>query len=108
MSVEYGKTRKKICFDSHDKLHADLKIRLHYDGIKIREFFNGVVQAYLDKNSHMISLIEEIKENKSISKTRRKKVKLANLKEKETINKFALSEGEIENIFDILEKELDK
>ena len=33
----YGNTNKKICFDSNDKLHADLKIRLHYDEIKIKE-----------------------------------------------------------------------
>jgi hypothetical protein len=30
-----------------------------------------------------------------------------NKKEKETINKFALNKNEIENIFDILEKEAD-
>ena len=108
MPIEYGKTRKKICFDSHDKIHAELKIRLHYDDIKIREFFNGIVQAYLDKNSHMLSLIEEIKNNKKVSKTRRKKVNFANLKEQETIKKFALNKDEIENIFDILEKELDE
>jgi len=37
---DYGNTVKQICFDSLDKIHADLKIRLHYDDIKIREFFN--------------------------------------------------------------------
>jgi len=39
MMPNYGNINKKICFDSNDKLHADLKIRLHYDEIKIKEFF---------------------------------------------------------------------
>ena len=46
----YGNTVKKICFESTDKLHADLKIRLHYDDLKIREFFIDVVSGYVDRN----------------------------------------------------------
>jgi len=101
----YGKTIKQICFESNDKLHADLKIRLHYDGIKIKEFFNLTVKAYTESNEHILAFVEEIKENKAISKRKRNKTNKARLKEKETIKQFGLNENEIENIFDILEKE---
>jgi len=104
---DYGTNKKQICFESTDKLHADLKIRLHYDEIKIKEFFNKMVKAYINKDENITAFIEKLKEQKSISKTKRQKVKLMNKKEKETINKFALNKNEIENIFDILEKEAD-
>jgi len=102
---DYGENKKQICFESTAKLHADLKIRLHYDEIKIKEFFNKVVKAYIDKNKNIMAFIDEIKETKGISQIRRTKVKKAEQKQANTIRNFALDETEIENIFDILEKE---
>jgi len=101
----YGNTVKKICFESTDKLHADLKIRLHYDDLKIREFFIDVVSGYVDRNEHMLAFVEELKEKKAMSNPRRNKIKRARLKEEETIKQFGLNKDEIENIFDIIEKE---
>jgi len=101
----YGKTTKHICFESIDKLHADLKIRLHYDGIKIKEFFNEIVKAYLENNQHVINFIEEVKESKTISKSKRNKVIRERSKANKITEQFGLNNEEIENIFDILEKE---
>jgi len=101
----YGNTNKKICFDSNDKLHADLKIRLHYDDIKIKEFFNEIVLAYVNKDEHILAFIEQLKQKKAISKNKLRKTKKARSKEKETIRQFGLDENEVERIFDILEKE---
>ena len=102
--VEYGNTIKKICFDSTDALHAELKIRLHYDEIKIKDFFNEVVKAYVGRNEHMLAMVNEIKANK-ISAIKRNKAKRMREKEVENINKFGLNKKDIESIFDILEKE---
>ena len=102
---DYGENKKQICFDSKTKLHADLKIRLHHDEIKIKEFFNKIVEAYIDKNKNIMAFIDEIKESKSASQTRRNKVKKAKQKQESTIRQFVLGETEIEDIFDILEKE---
>jgi len=99
---DYGENKKQICFESTARLHADLKIRLHYDEIKIKEFFNRIVKGYIEKNENIMAFVEEIKEN---SQTRRNKTKKASEKEKDTIRQFALNKSEIENIFDILEKE---
>ena len=102
---DYGNIIKKICFESTDKLHADLKIRLHYDDLKIREFFNDMVLGYVNRNEHVLAFVEELKERKAMSNPRRNKIKRARLKEKETIKQFGLDKNEIENIFDIIEKE---
>ena len=102
---EYGNITKQICFDSLDKIHADLKIRLHYDDIKIKEFFNVIVLGYLEKNEHIMNFIEELKENKQISKKKRNKTHRSNNKAREIERTFALDKNEIENIFDIIEKE---
>jgi Zn-dependent metalloprotease len=102
---DYGNTVKQICFDSLDKIHADLKIRLHYDDIKIREFFNEIVIAYIEKNEHIMSFVGELKDKKQISKKKRKKISRSNTKAEEVKSSFGLNDSEIENIFDILEKE---
>ena len=102
---QYGKTIKQICFESNDKLHADLKIRLHYDGLKIKEFFNKTVEAYVEGNENILAFVEELKKEKSISKTKRNKMNKARQKQKETIKQFGLDKDDIESIFDILEKE---
>jgi len=102
---DYGKTLKQICFDSNDHLHANLKLRLHYDGLKIKEFFNKIVTGYLEKNEYIMNFIEELKEKKQLSQKKRNKINRSSAKAKETERKFALDKSEIENIFDIIEKE---
>lgn len=102
---QYGKTIKQICFESNDKLHADLKIRLHHDGLKIKEFFNRTVEAYVEGNENILAFVEELKKEKSVSKTKRNKMNKARQKQKETIKQFGLDKDDIENIFDILERE---
>jgi len=102
---DYGENKKQICFDSTAKLHADLKIRLHHDEIKIREFFNEITRAYVNRDEDIVNFIEKLKEKKKMSATRRNKIKKANKKQNEIIRKFALDKSDIENIFDIIEKE---
>ena len=96
---------KKICFESNDKMHADLKIKLHYDDLKIKEFFNQIVQAYINEDPHIISFIDKLKEEKNISKRKKMLTKKMRNNQKEVKEKFALDSSEIESIFDILEKE---
>ena len=96
---------KKICFESNDKMHADLKIKLHYDDLRIKEFFNHVVQAYIEEEPHFIDFINKLKEEKNISKRKKMLTKKMRNNQREVKEKFALEPGEIESIFDILEKE---
>ena len=104
--AKYGKEYKKITFYDSDKRHADLRIRLQYDGMKQSEFFRAVVTAYLEKNDHFMTFLDQhMSDNEVRSDNKRKKIQKANKKEKEVKSKFALNEGEVDSIFDLLEEE---
>ena len=105
MSV-YGEAGKKIVFYDSEKNHAELKIRLHYDGLTQSAFFRQIVAGYVAQDENILKYIEKVKlEKTSQSKSNMKKISKMNATKKKTIQKFALDENEIENIFDILEEE---
>ena len=104
--VDYGKEIKKICFEDSDKRHADLKIRLHSDGIKQAEFFRLLITGYIEKDERVMNYIEEYKDNNQIqSKVKSLKSKTLRQKGEEIKNQFALTGDEIESIFNLLEEE---
>jgi hypothetical protein len=97
---------KRVVFRENDQVHADLRIRLHYDGIKQSDFFRGCIEAYLNQDSEFEDFIEILKSKKSkLSKNKQTKSKKLKEKGKELVNKLALNSGEIENIFDMIEEE---
>ena len=46
---------KIIQFESTFKKHGDLKIRLHYDELKSRDFFNAIVEGYINRDERIIN-----------------------------------------------------
>jgi hypothetical protein len=104
--MEYGKNDKRISFMDTDKRAAELIIRLKHDGLTKTKFFRAILTGYLERDAAFISFIERIKEETgSQSKVKSTKVKKLEEKGNETKNKFGLNEGDIQSIFDILEKE---
>ncbi len=59
---DYGKEEKKIVFYDTEKRHAELKIRLHYDGLSQTDFFRGLITGYLEKEEAMATYMEQLKE----------------------------------------------
>ena len=103
---EYGKTTKRIIFQDTDKRHADLKLKLHYDGLSQSEFFREVVSAYLEEDPLAIELVESFKEKVDRQKQRQRDIaKNDRKKYKQTESDFALNPDEVESIFDLLERE---
>ncbi len=103
---KYGEDYKKIIFYDSDKRHADLKIRLQYDGLKQGEFFKAVMTAYLEKDNDFMNFINKYrKDNGVMDNTKMKKQEKINKQEKELKTKFSLDENEIESIFDMLEED---
>ena len=96
---------KQICFETKVKRHANLKIRLHYDELSAKEFFNEIVKGYICHDERILSFIDEVKEKKLVSKAKRKKISKSRKKAQTIKNQFALNEDEIENIFDIINRE---
>jgi|TARA_R110000796_G_C14420666_1_gene419866 hypothetical protein len=101
-------THKILSFFVEPKDHEDLKIRLYYDSIKTQsDFFNMCIKSYLDQNELFMKFVDDYKvENSLQSKTRALKATNERLKGKKLMKDLALSEDEIEDIFDLLEEDL--
>jgi len=106
MFHKFRKAEKQVCFEDFDKNHADLKIRLHYDGLYQNEFFRLMMRKYINKDENMMKIVDEYKEKKnSQSKSNRKKSQRLIQKGREVEEQFALNPDEIESVFDLLEEE---
>jgi len=105
---KYGTMNKKVVFYDSDKRFAELKIRLQHDGISQAQFFRGIVTGYLMQDGDVLSYVDRLKASKNIGNRTKKSIKeereLINTG-KEQLDKLALGDEEIENIFDILEKQ---
>ena len=107
-SRTYGDYEKRIVFTETDKTHAELKIKLHYDGLRQAQFFRAVIQGYLQEDPNLMKFVQEFKIEKSItSKRQRKIIKKETEGQKDIESKFALDQNEIDSIFDMLEREQD-
>ena len=107
MKKSYGKDEKKIVFADTDKRHADLRIRLRYDGLTQVQFFQAIITGYLDKDPGIIEYIKAVKE-KLAKQGKRKISKSHSLYQQgeESKKLFKLSEEETEELFDIIAQEL--
>jgi len=97
---------KKIIFSIPENEKANFKVQLQYDSLTQGQFLKGVMVGYIEKDPDLVNFITKLKEELKVqSRGLRTKV-VKNLKDrKSTINKFALEDDEVENIFDILEQE---
>ena len=102
------KTHSILSFGLHSKLHEDLKIRLYYDQIKTQsEFFRYCVESYLEQDPLFMAFLDDYKINKKVqSKKRVTKSRQLRASGEKLLHDLALTEEEIENIFDILEEDL--
>ena len=97
---------KKILFTDTDKRHANLKLRLHYDGLTQADFFRSLITGYLEKDENIMNFITGVQEGKNIhSKQKRAKSRKLEEEGENLMKKLGLEEEEIENIFDLLEEE---
>ena len=99
-------SNKRIVFEDSDHRHANLKIRLNYDGLTQTDFFRGLITGYLDKDEGIMNFIAKLQEQKNIhSKTKREKSKRLQQDGEDIMKKFGIAGGEVEDIYDLLEKE---
>ena len=103
---DYGKRDKRISFMDTDKRNADLMIRLKHDGLTKTKFFREMLTGYLERDHAIVDFIERVKDNTDSQSKKQSKI-VKNLEERgnENKTKFGLGDEEIENIFDLLEKE---
>jgi hypothetical protein len=100
--IDYGKLTKRVVFTETDHRHAQLIIRLQHDGFTQAKFFRHLISAYIDGDPRIINYIDEVKE---MGEDRKRKSRTLKKKGDEMVEDFALTDGEVENIFDLLEEE---
>lgn len=97
---------KYIRVPSLGTLDANLRIKLKFDDITKFWFFNEYIKAYLLEDPTLMPFINKIKESSMLSrKFKLKKAGELRKKEQDIINRFGLDQNEIEDIFDMIERE---
>jgi uncharacterized protein YjiS (DUF1127 family) len=106
--TDFHDTHSRLSFFVNSKSHENLKIRLYYDEIKTQtEFFRLCVEAYLTQETLFMAFLDDYKINKNVqSKKRTHGSRRLRKKGEELLKDLALTEEDIENIFDILEEDL--
>ena len=101
-----GKDKKKIMFYDTDGRHAELKIKLQYEGMTQTEFFRAMVTGFLEEDPSVVEYVEEYKNSRGIqSKHQRGVIASERQASEETKKNFGLDKDEISDIFDIIQKE---
>ncbi len=100
--IDYGKLTKRIVFTETDHRHAQLVLKLKHDGVKQSEFFRSIVTAYIAGDDRIQMYVDEVS---SLSKERKTKSKKLRTVGKQKIADFGFTDGEIDNIFDLIEEE---
>jgi hypothetical protein len=100
--INYGKLNKRIVFTDNDHRHAQLLIKLRSDSMTQADFFRSIVGAYISGDQDIQNFIDRIKKQSLKRKEKSKRLRQAGAQK---VKDFGLNEGEIENIFDIIEEE---
>ena len=99
--IDYGNLTKRIVFTENDHRHANLILKLKHDGLTQSAFFRHLITAYIENDDRVQELVDELR----VKKRHKIKSQKKRQKGKEILKDFALSSGEVDNIFDTLEKE---
>ena len=98
--------QKKVIFSIPENDKAKFKVQLQYDSLTQTQFFRGIMAAYLIKEQNFMNFVDGLKKELAVQSQAQRLKTERGLKESRTISKkFALDDGEVENIFDILAKE---
>lgn len=98
--------RKKFMFYDTNKRQVDLRIRLKYDGMNQSQFFRAIITGYLNRDESILDYVDRYKEKYRLQGQKKRSGAKYLVKKGRTLEKeFGLNSEEIENIFDILEKE---
>ena len=102
---EESTDRKKFMFYDTGKRQVDLRIRLKYDGLNQSQFFRMMISGYLERDEDFMKYFAKQREESKIhSSQKRSKSKKLVEQGQETKKHFLLDDGDIEDIFDIMER----
>ena len=97
---------KKIIFTIPENDKAKFKVQLQYDSLTQAKFLRGMIEGYVNKDADFMKFVAKLKGEEKVQSKPQLKIVEKNLQQISlTQNKFALEDDEVENIFDMLEKE---
>lgn len=100
--------KKDIYFSDYPKRQADfmIKIRSRY-GMNMSDFFRYMITMVLRDDENMLAILEQYQKERGEFVKRNKKILRKRIdKRDEMIDKFGLSEDEINLIYDSIEEEI--
>jgi uncharacterized protein YeeX (DUF496 family) len=100
--IDYGKLNKRVVFTENDHRHAQLVLKLKHDGMRQSDFFRSIITGYIAGDDRIQDYVAEVS---SLSKDRKAKSRKLREAGKQNVKDFGFTDGEIENIFDLIEEE---
>ncbi len=96
-----------VGFEAKDSTYAKLLIKLKHEGITKREFFRGVVGAFLEDDPSFVSYLVEFKKRKNLyTQTKQKTLDKERKLSYNTDKQMGLSKDEVNDLFDMFDEEL--
>ena len=100
-------SKKRIVVSEEEKRHGDLKIKLRLHGLSQSNFFRACISGLINDDpdflKYFIKVLDEYTYHKSKKKSDESKKMLS--KGLKQLGDFGFADGEIDNIFDLIEKE---
>tara|TARA_R110002020_G_scaffold370990_1_gene582636 strand:- start:436 stop:762 length:327 start_codon:yes stop_codon:yes gene_type:complete len=101
-SPTYGNSTKRIVFTENDHRHAQLVLKLKYMRLTQAAFFRHVVTGLIEDDPRIMEYTNDICFK---SKARKAKSQKALKNGAEKLRDFGLSTDDVEDIFDLIEKD---
>ena len=96
-----------VGFEESDSTYAKLLIKLKHEGVTKREFFRGVVGAFLEDNPSFMAYLLDFKKRKNLyTKTKQKILDKERKVSYNTEKQMGLSKDEVNDLFDMFDEEL--
>ena len=100
--IDYGNLTKRIVFTENDHRHAQLVLNLKYLRVSQSAFFRHIITGLLKDDPRILKYLDELS-----PRSKGKKAKATKLTKmgQQKLKDLALSDGEVENIFDMIEQD---
>ena len=98
----YGHTEKRVVFMENDHRHAQMVLKLKYLRLTQAAFFRHIISGLINDDPRIIEFTNEIA---ITSKTKKNKAEKAQREGQQNLKDYGLSEGDVEDIFDMIEQE---
>lgn len=104
MSTE--QKEKRVIIKVPGNNHAEFKIRLGYDNLTQTAFFRAMMEGYVSQDSLIVEYIQNHKDRVGKNSQHKRKRIEKDIDERAATNRsFALNEGELSDLYDLVEKE---